>query len=155
MTARISPEDAQDALESVARAGRQIADEVGMPRRYWWGMAGGWLALGVIADVGPSWLSIAATLLFGAGHAALASRLLDGRSRTHGVRVSAAVAGHRTPVLVLVLLLALVALTVGVALALHADGMGHPATAAAVLTAAIVGFGGPDLLRVLRRAFGA
>lgn len=154
MAVGISPEDARDALASVARARQQIAEEVGLPGRYWWGMAGGWVALGVIADVGPAWLSIAATLVFGAGHAALASRVLDGRSRTDGVRVSAAVAGHRMPLIVIVLLLTLAAVTVGVALALHADGMAHPATGAAVLTAAVVGFGGPDLLRGLRRAFG-
>ncbi|MFI5776693.1 hypothetical protein [Nocardia sp. NPDC051570] len=145
------PEQARAALDAVDRARRQVAEEVGLPRGYWWAMAAGWLVLGVIGDLGPQWLIIAATLAFGIGHSMIASRLLDGRRRTDRLRVSAAVAGHRTPVVVVAMLLALVVVTVGAALALAADGAAHPSIGAAVLVAAIVGFGGPEILRVLRR----
>lgn len=152
MSDRIAPQDAQAALDVVARVRRQVADEVGLPRVYWWGMAGGWIALGVLGDVGPAWLASAATVAFGAAHSAIASRLLDGRRRTRSLRVSAAVAGRRTPLVVVGMLVALVALTVGLALALDADGAGHPAIWAALVVAAVVGLGGPEILRVLRRA---
>jgi hypothetical protein len=81
----------------------------------------------------------------------LASRLLDGRRRSAGVRVSSAVAGHRTPYVVVGMLVLLVALTVAVALLIDADGAGHAAIWAAVVVAPVVGFGGPEILRTLRR----
>lgn len=147
----IASHDAGDALAAVARARRQVADEIGLPRGYWWGMAAGWVVLGAIGDLGPAWLAIAATVLFGAGHATLASRLLGGRRRSGGLRVSAAVAGRRTPYVVVGMLVLLVVVTVGAALLLDADGTGHAAIWAAVIVAAVVGFGGPEILRTLRR----
>ncbi|MEP9385094.1 hypothetical protein [Nocardioides sp. KR10-350] len=152
MAERIAPDEAREALAAVTGARERMAAEVGLPRLYWWGMAAGWLVLGVAGDVAPEWLAAVATLLFGAGHSTVASRLLDGRQRTGDVRVSAAVAGRRTPLVVIGMLLALVALTVAAALALDADGTGHPAIWAAAIIAVLVGFGGPEILRVLRRA---
>jgi hypothetical protein len=67
------------------------------------------------------------------------------------VRVSATVAGRRTPVVVFGMLLGLVALTVGFAFWLQADGARHPGIWSAALVAAVIGFGGPEILRVLRR----
>ncbi|WP_067690283.1 hypothetical protein [Nocardia jejuensis] len=147
----VAPDQARAALDAVEQARRRVAEEVGLPRAYWWGMAAGWVILGVIGDLGPQWLVIAATLIFGAGHSFVASRLLDGRHRTDQVRVSAAVAGRRTPIVVVGMLLALVVLTIGVAMALDADGDRSPGIWAAVLVASIIGFGGPEILRVLRR----
>lgn len=40
---------------------------------------------------------------------------------------------------------------IAAAVALHADGARHPGIAAAVFVAAIVGLGGPEILRTLRR----
>lgn len=151
MAEKIAPEDAREALEAVTRATRHVQEEVGLPRAYWWGMAAGWVVLGVIGDLGAGWLASAATLVFGAGHSAVASRLLGGQQRTGNVRVSSAIAGRRTPFVVVGMLIALVALTVGVALGLNADGAAHPAIWAAMIVAATVGFGGPEILRVLRR----
>jgi hypothetical protein len=65
--------------------------------------------------------------------------------------VSAVVAGHRTPYVVVGMLVLLVALTVAAALLIDADGAGHAALWAAVVVAAVVGFGGPEILRTLRR----
>ncbi|UNZ21145.1 hypothetical protein [Streptomyces sp. 891-h] len=144
-------EQAGDALGLVDHAQRQVAAEVGLPRGYWWAMAAGWLVLSLIAHAGPVWLAAVATVGFGVGHSAFAARLLSGRRRTSGLQVSAAVAGRRIPLIVVGMLLGLVGITVVVALALNADGADHPAIWAALLTAAITGFGGPDILRVLRR----
>ncbi|MFE3797918.1 hypothetical protein [Nocardia tengchongensis] len=147
----ITPDQARAALDAAGQARRQMAREVGLPRGYWWGMACGWLVLGVLGDLGPGWLVAAATLAFGAGHATLASRLLGGRHRTGGVQLSADVAGRRTPLVVIGMLVALVGVTVVAAIALNADGAGHPGSWSALLVAAVIGFGGPELLRVLRR----
>jgi hypothetical protein len=49
------------------------------------------------------------------------------------------------------MLVLLVALTVAAALLIDADGAGHAALWAAVVVAAVVGFGGPEILRTLRR----
>ncbi|GAB2512752.1 hypothetical protein [Nocardia heshunensis] len=147
----ITPDQARAALEAAGQARQQMAEEVGLPRGYWWGMACGWIVLGVIGDFGPNWLTIVATFLFGAGHSALASRWLDGRRRTGQVQLSTEVAGRRTPLVVIGMLLGLVALTVALAFALHADGAEHTGTFAALVVAAIIGFGGPEMLRVLRR----
>ncbi|GAA3356403.1 hypothetical protein GCM10017744_022850 [Streptomyces antimycoticus] len=147
----IAPEQASAALGAIDRAQRQVAEEVGLPRGYWWAMAGGWLLLGVLGNVLPQWLAGIATVAFGIGHGWLASRLLDGRRRTDQLRVSAAVAGHRIPLVVVGMLLGLIGATVLVALALDADGAAHAGIWAAALIAAVVGFGGPEILRVLRR----
>lgn len=149
--ADITPEQAGMALEAVERARHQVAEEVGLPRSYWWSMAAGWLLLGALGNLTPPWSAGAATLAFGMGHAALASRLLDGRRRTGQVQVSRTVAGRRVPFIVIGMLLGLVAVTVGVALALDADGADHAGIWAAALVAPVIGFGGPDMLRVLRR----
>ncbi|MQY10166.1 hypothetical protein SRB5_02730 [Streptomyces sp. RB5] len=151
MSDDIAPEQARSALDAVEGARRAVGEEVGLPRGYWWAMAAGWLVLGVLGDVGPVWLASVATLAFGAGHSVFATRLLSGRRRTGGLRVSADVAGRRTPLIVIGMLLALVALTIAAALGLDADGTGHPSVWAAVMAALVIGFGGPEILRVLRR----
>lgn len=155
MVERIEPQDAADALATVDRAEQQVAREIGLPRIYWWGMAAGWLGLGVLGDLGPAWLLTTATVLFGAAHSTLASWLLDGRSRTSGVRVSSVVAGRWVPVVVVGMLLGFVALTIGLALLLDADHAGHPQIWTAAMVAAVIGFGGPEILAWLRRVFGA
>jgi 4-hydroxybenzoate polyprenyltransferase len=155
MMEKIAPEDARAALDAAGRAEQRVADEVGLPRVYWWGMAAGWVALGTLGVVAPVWLAAAATVLFGMGHSILASRLLGGRRRTRQLQVSATVAGPRTPFVVVGMLLGLVAITAGVAFALEADGASHPAIWAVVFMGFVVGFGGPEILRTLRHAFGA
>jgi hypothetical protein len=147
----ISPEEARSALGVTADARRRVADEVGLPRLYWWVMAGAWVVLGVIGDLGPWWAASIATIAFGVGHSTVASRLLAGRRRTQGLQVSADVAGRRTPLIVIAMLLGLVAITIAAGFALDADGAGHAGIWAALFTAMIVGFGGPEVLRVLRR----
>jgi len=147
----IAPEDASAALAAVGHARAQVAEEVGLPRWYWWGLAGGWIFVGLAGAMGPGWLPLAATLAFGAAHSTVATRLLSGQQRTPGLRVSADVAGAKIPVVVIGMLLGLVALTIAVAMALDADGAGHAQMGAAVFVAVVVGLGGPEILRLLRR----
>jgi hypothetical protein len=150
-----TPEEAGAALAAVQQAQASVAEEVGLPRGYWWGMGAAWVAFGAVAELGNPWLTTAVTLGFGMGHSIVASRMLDGRRRTTQVRPSAATAGRRTPLAVITMLVALVALTIVAALLLDADGADHPALAAGVFVGAVVGFGGPGMLRVLRRLFRA
>ncbi|OEV00520.1 hypothetical protein AN217_24980 [Streptomyces qinglanensis] len=148
---KTTAEQAGEAIAAVDRAQRQVAAEVGLPRIYWWGMAAGWLALGLIDQFGPAWLTVVGTLGFGMGHSAFAARLLGGRRRTDRLQVSAAVAGRRVPFVVVGMLLGLVGVTILAAMTLKADGAGHPTLWAAALTAAVTGFGGPEILRALLR----
>lgn len=147
----IAPEDASAALAAVGHARAQVADEVGLPRWYWWALAAGWVFVGAAGLAGSTWLPLAATLVFGAAHATVASRLLSGQQRTPGLRVSADVAGTRIPLVIIGMLLGLVALTIGAGFAFDADGARHAGLDAAVFVAAVVGLGGPEILRVLRR----
>lgn len=147
----VTPEGARNALEAAEHARGRVAAEIGLPRGYWWAMAAAWVALGVLGDVGPRWLATVATAAFAIGHATVAARLLSGRHRSDRVQVSAATAGQRVPLVVIGILLSLVLLTIAAGFALHADGIRHAGTWAAILAAAVVGFGGPDILRVTRR----
>lgn len=147
----VAAEQARDALATAEHARRQVSEEVGLPRAYWWVMAAGWLVLGAGGAVLPWWLTTVATVAFGAGHVMFASRLLSGRRPTQQIQVSAAVAGRRIPTVVIGMLFVFVAATILVALALDAEGTDHASIWAAGMVAAVVGFGGPEILRVVRR----
>ncbi|WP_440714029.1 hypothetical protein [Gordonia sp. FQ] len=144
-------EGARSALDSIDSAQHAMAGEIGLPRWYWWMMAAGWIVLGVLGDLTPGWVAIVATVLFGAGNATLAGRLYDGTRGTAGVRLNRSQVSRRLPWLIIGILVVLVLPTIGVALGLDADGAGHPGLLASVFVAAIVGFGGPEILQRLRR----
>jgi hypothetical protein len=147
----ITRDDARAALDAVDRATAQIAEEVGLPTWYWWLLAAAWIVLGIIGDNGPQWLAVGATVGFGIVHCTIASRRLNGRRRTKRLQVSAHTVGHRLPVAVIGMLLALVAATIAAGFAVNADGARHPGIVAAVFVGTVVGFGGPHILRALRR----
>jgi hypothetical protein len=146
----ISPEEAQAALRTVNRERRRVIDQIDVPTWYWWGLAIGWIALGVIADLKHGWLTTVATLAFGAVHASVAPRVIDGRRGSDRLRVGRDVVGRQISLLILGGLVALAGVTVGVSLALHADGARHPTTAASILVAVILVLGGPRLLVAAR-----
>src|SRR5690349_21575993 len=100
MTSEITEGDARLALSSIDVRRRQVIAEIDMPWWYWWGVGLGWVALGVVSDLGPVWASIAATLAFGAVHSAVAQRVLSGRHRSGQLSVRADVVNRRIPVLV-------------------------------------------------------
>lgn len=149
--ANLDHDQAQDALDAARRAQRAVAEQVGLPRAYWWALAAGWLILGLLGDFAPSWVATTATIVFALGHSIIAPQLLDGRRRTSHLQVSRDVAGGRTPLAAIGVLMIMVALTVALGFALDADGAAHPAMWASVVVAAIVGFGGPEILGVARR----
>jgi hypothetical protein len=74
--------EARSALDAPERGRRRVIDEIDMPRWYWWGLALGWITLGYITDLDHPWVTSAATLAFGAIHASVAPRVIDGRHRT-------------------------------------------------------------------------
>ena len=147
----IGESDARLALTAVEHSRQQVIAEIDMPRWYWLGLAAGWIGLGVIADVGPGWLAVAATMVFGAAHAAAAQNVLSGRRRSAALSVRAELAGTHVTALVIGFLVALVALTVAAALLIDADGANHPATIAGVMAAIAVALGGPELMAAVRR----
>src|SRR5262249_13881735 len=153
MTNSISDADARLALNSVEERRRQIIAEIDLPAWYWWGLAIGWVVLGVLSDTDNAWVTFVATLTFGAVHSAVAHYTLSGRHRSRHLSVRADVVGRHLPALMFAFLIGLAAVTVGLALLAYADGAGHPATMASVVVAIVILLGGPRLLaRVRRRA---
>jgi hypothetical protein len=147
----VTPDEARAALDTIERSRLRVIDEIDVPWWYWWGLALGWIALGVIADVGPAWLSSVATFVFGAAHATAAPRVISGRHASRDLSVRATVAPPHLARIVIGALLALGALTVGLALLAQADGAEHPVTIASVLVAVIIVLGGPLLLSIARQ----
>jgi hypothetical protein len=142
----ISPEEARGSLAAAGSARRAVADEVGTPAWYWWGLGISWVVIGVLADLDVWWLTGAVTLVFGALHAAVFRYATSGRHRTSQVSVRRELAGSRTPLLVWLLLVGLVVVGAAFALLLAADGARHAASIASVLPATIVVLGGPRLV---------
>ena len=147
----VTPLEARAALDTVERGRLRIIEEIDLPAWYWWGLALGWIALGFITDLQHPWLTAGATLLFGAVHASVAPRVIDGRRRSRDVRVRADVAGRHIARLVLGGIIALAGVTIAVSLAVNADGAGHPVTIASCFVAVIIVLGGPQLLAAVRR----
>ena len=147
----ISPGEARAALDTVERGRLRVVDEINVPAWYWWGLAVGWVVLGVLVDVAPEWVSSVATVLFGAGHASVAPRVISGRHASRNLSVRASVAPTHLGRVVIGCLLALGALTVALALTARADGADHPVTTASVVVAVIIVLGGPLLLAILRK----
>ena len=145
-----TPEQARAALADVERGRLSVVSQIDVPNWYWWALAFGWIILGVISDLDRPWLTTAATLLFGAAHASIAPRVVNGRHRSDRLSVRADVAGSHISRLVLGALVVLVGATVVTALVLDADGAGHPTTAASVLVAVVIVLGGPLLMARVR-----
>lgn len=142
----ITPQEAQAALRTVDRERLRVIDQIHLPAWYWWGLAVGWIALGVITDLKHDWLTAAATFAFGAIHSAVAPRVIDGRHGSEGLRVGRDVVGNQISRLVLAGLVGLAGLTIAASVAAGSDGARHPVTMASVLVAVILVLGGPRLL---------
>jgi hypothetical protein len=147
----ISDTEARLALDSIDHRRGQVVAEIDMPRWYWWGLAAGWIGLGILADLDHPWLTVAVTLGFGAAHAAVASHVLSGRHRTQRLSVRADVVDPHIPAFVIGFLLVMVAATVVLALVANADGARHPSIMASVVVAIVVVLCGPALMAAVRR----
>jgi hypothetical protein len=147
----ITDAEARLALRSIEERRREVIAEIDMPRWYWWGLALGWIGLGFVTDLGHPWVTAAATLAFGAVHSGVASHVLSGRHRSSQLSVRADVAGPSVAVVVIGFLLGLAAVTVALAVLAEADGARHPVTAASIVVAVAVLFGGPTLMAAVRR----
>jgi uncharacterized membrane protein YhiD involved in acid resistance len=146
MTRTITPDEAEAALANVDRRRERVIEEIGLPGWYWWGLALGWIAVGVASDSGVWWVATAATLIFGAVHANVVPRVASGRHRTRQLSVRAELAGRRTAILVVLGVAALGLLTVAVGFALDADGTRDPSIVASIFVAVLILLGGPRLL---------
>ena len=151
MTNGLTDAEARAALEEIDRSQRRVIDEIDMPRWYWWGLALGWIGLGFVTDLGHPWVTAAATLAFGAVHSGVASHVLSGRHRSPQLSVRADVAGPSVAAVVIGFLLGLAAVTIALAVLAEADGAGHPVTAASIVVAVALIFGGPSLMAAVRR----
>jgi hypothetical protein len=147
----VTPTEAHAALDTIERGRLRVIEEIDVPGWYWWGLALGWIALGVIADVGPGWLTTVATLAFGAAHASVAPRVISGRRASRNLSVRAGLAPPHLARIVIGALVALGALTVGLALLAQADGAEHPVTIASSIVAVVIVLGGPLLISTARK----
>jgi len=147
----VTDDEARAALDAIERSRLQVVDEIDLPRWYWWGLALGWVALGVVTDLGHPWVTAAGMLIFGAVHASVAQLVIGGRHRTPQLSVRSDVAGRHTPLLVLGGLVGLAGLTIAGALAANADDARHPVTTASIFVAVLIVLGGPRLMAVVRR----
>src|SRR5262249_36646570 len=97
----ITEADARAALAPVDQGHQHVIDDITIPSWYWWGLAIGWIVLGVITDLGHAWLTLVATLVFGAVHSYAFGRLSAGRQASSRVRVRSETAGWFAPVVIL------------------------------------------------------
>jgi hypothetical protein len=147
----VTPLEAQAALAAVERNRQRVIDEIDLPPWYWWGLAIGWVCLGVITDLKHPWATAVATLLFGAVHSTVAPRVINGRHRSSNLSVKADLVDRHLPALILGGLVLLAGVTVAGAIAVNADGARHPVTITSIFVAAIIVLGGPRLLAGIRR----
>ncbi|MEO5902107.1 MAG: hypothetical protein ABIR68_18520 [Ilumatobacteraceae bacterium] len=151
MSDDVTATGARQALDAVQLGRQHVVDEIDVPRWYWATLAGGWIVLGFLTDLGHPWLTVVATLVFGAAHASISQTFAGGRRRTGRLSIRADVAGRRAPLLVIGWVAALGLVTIIAALGAHADGARHPVTMASILVAAMLVFGGPQLMASIRR----
>jgi hypothetical protein len=151
MAEPISEADARSALQSIEVQRQSVIAEIDMPRWYWWGMALGWVSLGLVAEFANAWISVVATIAFGAVHAAVSQRILSGRHRSTQLSVRADVVSRHIPALVIGFLLVMVAFTVAIALAADALGASYPVLIASFVVAIALLVGGPSLMGMVRR----
>lgn len=151
MADHINPVEASHALDNIELRRRQIVAEIDVPAWYWWGLALGWLGLGLLTAFTNPWVVLVATLGFGAAHSAVATRVIDGRHRSSQLSVRSEVVNRHVPALVIGFLIALIGVTIGIALI--ADGLGapQPGLIASVLVAIAALIGGPQLMTFVRR----
>ena len=151
MSSDIGATEARHALHSIDRGRQQVIAEIDVPRWYWFSVAAGWVALGALAQYGPTWATVVGTVAFGAVHAAIAPWVLSGRHGSSALSIRRDLVGHRIPVLVIGFLIAMTVVTVALALIAQADGARNPGILACVVVAAFVLVGGPSLVASVRR----
>ena len=155
MSHDIGEDEARLALDTVEHRRLQVIAEIDVPRWYWWGLAAGWVGLGVITDLGHAWVTLVATFAFGTVHSVVAQHVLSGRHGSRQLSVRRGVVGRHTPLVLVGLLVGLAAVTVGLALLAEADGAGHPVTMASVVVAVAILCGGPAVMAAIRRRAGS
>lgn len=151
MTKVPSENEARTALENVELRRQQIVAMINIPWWYWGSVGIGWIALGAITDLHNPWATSGGTLLFGAAHASIAWRVLDGRHGSGQLSVRANLVSRRVPYYVLSGLIALAAITAVFATLLTTHHVGHPVTFSSVFVAIIVIVGGPLYIANVRR----
>src|SRR5262245_25875448 len=120
MEQHITDTEARLALDSIEQRRRDVIAEIDVPRWYWWFLAAGWVGLGILADLDHPWVTLVATLCFGAVHASIAQRYLSGRRGSKHLSVRADVVDPHIPAIVIGFLLLMVGATVVLALLANA-----------------------------------
>jgi hypothetical protein len=151
MTNLPSENEARTALENIERRRQQIVAMINIPWWYWGSVGLGWVAIGAVTDLHNPWATSGGTLLFGAAHASIAWRVLDGRHGSGQLSVRANMVGRHVPFYVLGGLIVLAAFTALFATIFAEHHVGHPVTLSSVIVAVIVIVGGPLYIGAVRR----
>jgi hypothetical protein len=147
---RIEPEQAADALRVVAQRQEQVIDLATIPAWYW-GVVG---ALMVVLAAGidshkPVAIGIAVSI-FVCGLLGATARVVFRFMRSARLRND--LLGPRGVGAILAFVFAIDVPTIGAAIALRAAGVHYAATIACAVAGTALAFGGPVLMRHLRRA---
>jgi hypothetical protein len=154
MAESIDPDDAAEALASVGRRREQVIDVVSIPNWYWWVIAAGMVALGVVVDWRQPVAIAVTAAVFGVG--VVAASLWVGTG-AHRAQVHSDLLGPAGALLIVRFVAVVVIGSLAVAFVLAALGFSHAATVGMVVGGLALVIGGPRLDRrlhqlMLRRA---
>ena len=155
MSHDIGEDEARLALDTVEHRRLQVIAEIDVPRWYWWGLAAGWVGLGVISDLGHAWVTLVATFAFGTVHSAVAQHVLSGRHGSRQLSVRRGVVGRHIPLVLVGCSSGWRRSRSGSPCSPKPTAAGHPVTMASVVVAVAILCGGPAVMAAIRRRAGS
>jgi hypothetical protein len=144
----IDPGGAADALASVGQRRQQVIDLMSIPRWYWWLIAIGMVALGVVADRRQPVAVAITAVVFGLGVAITSVWVATGHRRA---QVHSDLLGPAGALLIVRFVAIVVVGSLAIAFVLQAVGFGQAATVAMVAGGLAMVIGGPRLDRRLHQ----
>jgi hypothetical protein len=142
-------DDAERSIDQVRGRERQVIAATAIPVWYWWVIAVGTVALGVVVDGRRPTVIAVTAVLFAVSTAALTLWVILGAGS--GAQVSKHLLGASGPASIVLFVGIVVLAGLAVAFSLQARGTSHPATVATAVTAVCLVVGGPILMRLLHQ----
>jgi len=150
MSEQVPARDAAEALGEVHRRREQVVRAALVPAWYWWTVAAMTVALGIVVDTHRTAALAVAIPVYVLVVAGLTAQMIFGLRR--GARLNERLLGPRAALAIVGFVWLVVGLGLALAFALRAIGWPAPATAACLVVGIGLVWGGPALMRVIRRA---